>query len=447
MTDELMDRVREADPLPDGSSAPPFSVVLAHARTAEAGIETPKRRGWVARTFALASVFIVVVVSVVILGTKHHNSATTHPPPKTRVSRTTLVVPKSGMSGFVYLYGAGFSSSQTGIVSLQQCTNCTRGGTAVHPRVRYWMVTTLDGGRSWTLSARAYYVQQPLFDGRYGWAGGLQAAGGGYGGIARFYESSDGGRTWNVAPSAAPNEGGAVVSLGGGEVWAVGLSNQVTIENGSVAGTHLVATATQPIHGDQTNVYVVAGGPETAFVGNSDVPRELFVTHDDGNKWLRIPKPCVDPTLLGAEGNTVWADCAASGGRIVNLAESSNGGRSWQELPTPTSASAPRLQPVSNTVVWASTIEGDVFRTADAGGTWKLLWSPAQASIPEEVRHQRVGVYPPVLVAQSSNRAEVFEFVQRGGTHGKRLRTNLVINTTTDGGATWQPQVVGLAGR
>jgi len=31
--------------------------------------------------------------------------------------------------------------------------------------------------------------------------------------------------------------------------------------------------------------------------------------------------------------------------------------------------------------------------------------------------------------------------------HGKPSRTNLVVYRTTDGGATWRPQVVGLAGR
>ena len=126
MTDELLDRVRAVDPLPDGSTAPPFESVFAPL------VDMPRHRGRHRRRRLLGllapAVSVAVVIGVVVVAatllhagrngsrqrvaeTGHgHNLTTTAAP----TSGPTPSLPAGGMSGVVTVWGAGFSSDGEG---------------------------------------------------------------------------------------------------------------------------------------------------------------------------------------------------------------------------------------------------------------------------------------------------------------------------------------------
>jgi hypothetical protein len=466
MTADPLELLRASNPVPRGSSAPPIDRVLDRIR-AERSARRPRRgwggggrwRGWDggvswgSRIFpavgAATAIAAVAVVSVFLLAAHHRGAVKHSEPAKPTVSTTPSPVPvrpTEGMHGLVSVQGAGFASSLNGVISIQQCVGCRPNGDQTASSTdSYWLARTTDGGRTWSVTKRRYSLQAPLFVGQDGWAGGLQAQGSQAGGIAEYYVTHDGGRTWNVAPAAAPNEGGALVSVGGGEVWATGVTPaSVTILHAPVTGSRLTATASQPIHGGWTNVEVFAGGPGTAYVSNADAPGQTFVTRDGGRSWQRIQQPCPRGErggLTAAFGDTVWAECSSTRSQREVLARSGNGGASWRQLPL--TAAPAMLQPVSADVAWA--ISGrTVSRTTDAGLTWKSVW--AANSQPPLLRSQA----PPPLVAglnplsaQSPTAASVVMTVVTDG--GKRSRyTNLVVYRTSNGGATWIPSVVRL---
>lgn len=449
MTQDVLDRLRSSNPLPRGSTAPALEALLPRLETAGRGPRRFRPFGLLAPALGVAVALLVVVGALSVLRAGHHRPTVNRKhvaasPPK------VPALPSGGMRGLVLVVGGGFSSSSVGVISVQQCLGCLADGNQTpHSRDLYWLARTVDGGRSWRLTRERYSIQAPLFAGQDGWAGGLQATGSQAGGIAEYYMTHDGGRTWSVAPAAAPNQGGALVSIGGGEVWAVGLTpNNVMIMHAPVAGKRLRATVSQPIHGGSTNVQVFAGGPATAYVSNA--PQQLFVTHDDGQTWQRIGPACRSGEaggLVSAYGNTVWAQCySQKSGREV-LSRSDNGGRSWQQLHSDVAPSMPP-QPVSPQSAWA--LSGHtVLRTSDGGLTWSSVWSAA-TSPPRSLRSKTASSMAagsnPLLIAQSPTSATLVTPKTSGA--GKRAKvTNLVVYRTTDGGRTWQPYVVPLGAR
>lgn len=419
-----------------------------------AGDQLNRRSGKLVRTVpvAISGAIAVLVMVVALTSLNAAHSSRTHRPATTS-HQTVPALPHGGMRGTVQLSGVGFASSSNGVISLQECLGCRNGNQTRHSVVKYWLARTSDGGSAWRLAAQRYALDQALFVGRDGWAGGLQATGSGTGGIARYYVTHDGGRTWNVAPAAAPNEGGSLVSIGGGEVWAIGLSRNVAILHADASGRQLMATATQPIRGNWTNVLVTAGGRETAYVSNGNVPRETFVTHDNGRSWQQIPPPCpAGPggVFLAAYANTVWAECEsppATHPQTV-LEWSANGGRTWARR-APSAASAMwRIEPVSARVAWALSTSGAIRRTTDAGRTWSQIWSAASsqpATLKTVVALTDPAASAPILIAQGADSASIVLTLTRG--HTGQRRTNLVLYTTTNGGLTWQPHVVSLSPR
>lgn len=473
MTDELLDRVRASNPIPEGSTAPPFSAVIEHVRAAgtgagdgvwagagdgaRAGARVRRPTRLLAPALTVASALIVAAVSIVILQS-HHARATHAGRSGKRAraipARTTPTVPKTGMSGLVDLWGAEFTSSGTGVISIQQCLRCRGGDPTAHASYRDWLLRSTDGGRTWTRAPRPYNLQQPELVGNDGWAGGLQSMGARGGGIARYYRTRDGGRSWTIAPADAPNGGGGVVSVAGGEVWAVGLGLRVGVLHARLGSSRLVATTAQPIGGDPTNVSVLAAGPHTAYVYNGAAPWQRFVTHDDGRTWQHLAAACPrheHATLLGASGDTVWANCLTRVWKSTGLARSGDGGRHWQLVSSP-STNVLRIEQVSARAAWLTTFTGTAFHTSDGGATWQEAWSPTnprQASIPAHV--PRVGpainAIPPIFVAQSASTATVVTEVTRGRVGQEAKATNLALYRTTNGGQTWQASVVPLSKR
>lgn len=273
------------------------------------------------------------------------------------------------MSGVVTVWGAAFNSAGEGVISLQQCLGCEPNGNQTRQaHDTQWLLTSSDGGRSWTRCARGYSLQHPLLVGQDGWAGGLQMLsrkqGGGAAqwepgaGIARYFVTHDAGRSWSLAPSASPNGGGSVTSLVGNEVWAVGLKTSVAILHGPARGKQLIATTSQPIQGEYTNIHVQGAGPDTAYVVNGNVPQQAFATHDDGRTWQRLtPPPCTGKYAVAnvdaAFGQTVWLTCAGGNDGRPRLVRSVDGGRSWRQLPADWGKDGPQqLAVASAQVAW-----------------------------------------------------------------------------------------------
>ncbi|MGA2928958.1 MAG: hypothetical protein ABSG43_23785, partial [Solirubrobacteraceae bacterium] len=354
MTADPLDLLRASNPVPYGSSAPPIERVLERIYA-----ESPARRRWHARTGALvpalgaAAAIAVAAVALVLAGVGHRSSVRHHSP----TASSVLSAPRGGMRGLVFLEGAAFVSPSDGLASMQQCLGYRNGDPTAHASCRDWIATTHDGGASWAIAREHEYVSNPRFSGADGWAEGLQTQSDTGGGIARFFVTHDGGHSWSVAASAAAALGpGQDVSVGGGEVWAVGSDCSgpaqctVTILHGRVTGSQLEATAAQPVAGSWTNVEVVAAGPQTAYVVNPDHAQQTFVTFDDGRSWQRIESACpptpFDFGRLASSGSagSVWVSCQPWHG-ATTLKRPTDGGR-WR-LTAGQFGNVFRLEPVS----------------------------------------------------------------------------------------------------
>jgi photosystem II stability/assembly factor-like uncharacterized protein len=241
-----------------------------------------------------------------------------------------------------------------------------------------------------------------------------------------------------------------VVSIGGGEVWATGLSQNVAILHAAANSSRLAVTSAQPIRGNWTNVLVIAGGHQIAYVANGNAPKQTFVTHDGGRSWQRIPPLCpagAGGALLAAYGNTVWAECQRPPARQQQIALewSPDGGRNWERRAPITASAMWRIQPVSARVAWALSTNGVLRRTTDAGHTWTQVWSAASSQPPTltaVVSLTDPAASPPLLITQSPTTASIVLTLTRD--RGRQRRTDLVLYRTTNGGRSWQPQVVAL---
>jgi photosystem II stability/assembly factor-like uncharacterized protein len=392
-------------------------------------------------------------------GHRHAPNRATVPTPA-----PTPPVPAGGMPGVVTVWGVSFNSTGDGVISLQQCLRCEPNGNQTSRSTdTEWLLTTSDGGRSWTRTARGYYVYRPLLTGRDGWAGGLQMLsrkqGGGLAawepgsGIARFFVTHDGGRNWSVAPSSAPNEGGSSTSLAGGEVWAVGSGPAVAILHSPAQGDSLIATASQPIQGENTNIGVEGAGAATAYVVNANAPRKAFATHDDGRTWQRLTTPpCTGryafARLDAAFGQTVWLTCSNAADQPATLVRSLDGGHSWRQMPAGWGkyGEPQQLTAATAQVAWALNSDGELLRTTDAGATWQTVWAPTDTRVSPLSRPiTKLSASPlPLLSVQSADSASIVTVLNRGQTGRAAKLTNLVVYRTTDGGQSWQTYPVGL---
>lgn len=470
MTDELLDRVRAVDPLPEGSMAPPFESV--YAALEDLGRDRRGRRrgrlvSLLAPAVGIAVAAGVIVAAITLLhpgrntvrhvsaALRHHSSNPTSANPR---------VPTGGMSGIVTVWGAGFDLAGNGVISLQQCSGCQANGNQTsHSTDTEWLLRTDDGGRTWQRSKVGYYLQRPALSPQTGWAGGLELVsrqqGGGPAewepgsGIARFFVTHDGGRSWSVAPSAAPNLGGSTASLAGGEAWAVGLGLglNVAILHAPDYGNQLTATASQPIHGDYTNVHVLGAGTGTAYVINADAPRQAFVTHDDGRTWQHLtPPPCTgryaSAGLDAAFLQTVWVTCSSVNDHTPTLVRSTDGGRTWQKVPGDWGQGGPQQLSASAQVAWALNTAGVLFRTTNAGASWQQVWSANDPHVSPLSRPiTRLTASPiPILSVQSADSASIVTLLNRGTQRRAAKLTNLVVYQTTNGGQTWHTYPVQL---
>ncbi len=411
----------------------------------------------------------VMVMAVTLLhadrnGSRQHAATGKHHSPNATIPTTSAPTPSApagGMPGVVTVWGAAFNSAGDGVISLQQCLRCEPNGNQTrHSSDTEWLLTTSDGGRSWTRSVRGYYLRRPLLAGQDGWAGGLQmqtrsqagpAAWEPGSGFERYFVTHDAGHSWTVGPSSAPAWGGSPASLVGGEVWAVGLSNEEILHS-PARGAALSATSSQPITGPNANVGVVGAGADTAYAVNANVPRQAFATHDDGRSWTRLTvPPCTGKYafagLEAAYGQTVWLTCSGLPGPTARLVRSLDGGRSWRQLPDDWgNGRLQQLAPVNPRVAWALNGSGDLFRTINAGASWQPVWSatdPRESPLSSPITKLTASPLP-ILSVQSATSASIVSLANRSTTRRAPKLTNLVVYRTSNGGQSWETYPVGL---
>ncbi len=443
MRTDPIELLRAANPLPDGSSAPPVEVVLGRIKAGGSPRRRRARRGLLLPTLGVATAVAVVAVALALV--RPHHAPVSHPAHKSPPAE--VKAPKTGMRGVVEIYGEAFPSADLGVVSLQQCQPCHAAPHGGRQRFQDWLVRTTDGGARWQVTRRHFNLFQPQFEGADGWAQGVQA-GVGAGGLVLMYVTHDGGRTWKVAPTKAPPLGDGPVSVVGGEVWTVGSGCRgeactTSVVRGPVTGSSLPLSPTQPVGGDHNNLHAVGAGPGIAYVMNDDNPSQSYVTHDDGRSWRRLAPPCARGAfgrLDVADVDALWAQCNPRKGPEV-LSRSTDGGRSWQ-------TQADRfgflfsLQPTSALVAWAMTTRGHVVRTTDGGQTWKTVWSVGGSQPAALAGHT------PQLTTRTDTVASIVVTLSRGSVQHHAAATNLVVYRTSDGGQTWKPGVIHLpAGR
>jgi photosystem II stability/assembly factor-like uncharacterized protein len=427
MNRDPIDQLRAANPAPHGS-APPLETVLAHLRSAPA----PRRPWgrWIAPALGIA---VAIALFAVAIGLRHSSPA----------HRAPLNSPPSlprggGLSGYVYPGGFALSAGGRGIISLVQrcpCSDARRGE-------RYLTAVTADGGRTWTLEREPFDLESAQLSGADGWAeGGPRTA------FLHFYVTHDGGRHWAVGTGAVPSAENSGPSVAGGEVWSYSGCLHgcgVKILHAPVSANGLTATAAQPIPDDHLNTQVLAAGPGSAYVlrrvYGSTAASTLFVTHDDGRSWRRLPPLyCANAKLSLATPMVLYAECRPLPQQTVEIIRSTDGGLHWQ--PVATEPEGFTLVPVGRAVLWAITehrlsprvVYSQVTRSTDGGVHWQPVFNgPRVPGI----------VVTNYIVATGPSSAGLLVSATRGGRQGQPPSTALVVYRTADAGRSWTPSAI-----
>jgi photosystem II stability/assembly factor-like uncharacterized protein len=342
-----------------------------------------------------------------------------------------------GISGQVAPLGFALSANDDGIIALMQscpCSDARRGE-------RYLMALTADGGRTWTLAGDPPGLGAPQLSGRDGWAeGGTRTA------FIHFYVTHDDGRHWALAPGAVPSPGPSAPSIADGEVWSFSGCVHgcgVTILHAPVSASRLTATAAQPIPDNHNNTQVLAAGPGSAYVlrrvfGNT-AASTLFVTHDDGRSWRRLPPLyCANGQLSLATPTVLYAVCQPDSQQTAEMIRSTDGGLHW--LRVATEPEGLTLVPAGRAVLWAITsqmqfppvVSSKVIRSTDGGVHWQAMFNVPRA--PGQVPGSYVNS---TLIANGPSSADLLVSATRGGTHGHAPTTALVVYRTADAGRSW----------
>lgn len=116
MTADLLDRLRAADPVAHGSSAPPLEWMLERI-AAEPHVRPSRHRSLTSAVLPLLGAAPAIVVVVLAFALVHVGGRPTTTP-------TTPGGPVTGMRGVVEVSGLAFASADRGTISFQQCWPC-----------------------------------------------------------------------------------------------------------------------------------------------------------------------------------------------------------------------------------------------------------------------------------------------------------------------------------
>lgn len=436
MTEDVLERLRRANPVPSDVEPPPIEVVLERVASVGLGGPPRPRRRWRAGLVpALGALTAVVVLAVALVFAGHRA-----PRPHSAANGSA-----SGLPGVIFA-GGSFAGDGRGVISLDQCWPCRAAAHGGRQVERTWTLTSTDGGRSWHTRRTGFGLGVAPFDSstvQFGFSGDIWASGS-YRirqGPFRFdpYVSHDDGRTWTRATMPVPGFLGSL-STAGNSVWATEGGTCIgsycvgaRVLRGPAAGGALrpVAASGAPAH---SLMRIVAADAQTAYVlifAGREAAR-LVVTRDGGHTWRQLPTACrtsaPDLVLRVGDPQSVWQLCPLAGPTTV-LARSNDGGRHWHRYRIPAHGGIRDLVPVSGGAAWAVSDSGYVTRTTDGGASWHTVWSAGA---------YRPRAHLPSLSAASATSAAITATQTAGG------HTRVVVYWTHEGGHHWRAAYVPL---
>jgi hypothetical protein len=434
MTDDVLERLRRANPVPGDPGVPSLETVLAQI---EAAPPRQQRNLPVWRSALLPTLGAVAALAVVVFALAFAGHGA---PPKPASARVM------GLPGVVFASGAYFAPGHE-IVSVAQCSPCETSGPGQVEH--YWTLVSGNGGGSWreakvppgtdvggveqfNTTAAAFGSHNDV------WAiGSPRMRSGGLAFDALV--SRDGGVRWSQAHVPIPGYVGGV-SVAGGETWATSggfcrgkRCAGAQVLRGPSSGSTLVTVSAAPWSASSA-LQVAAGDADTAYVTVTAgrQPRRTLVTHNGGRSWTQLGSPCMttaaDGVLRSAGRDVIWELCPLPGGAGSEIDSSVNGGEFWHRGYPPRSWGGIKdLEPASGREAWVVTDNGVVGVTVDRGLTWHKVWSAGNYS---------PRAHLPIVSPQSGAAASVFATQTSGGL------TRVVEYRTHDAGRSWAVRYV-----
>jgi hypothetical protein len=489
MADPL-ERLRDADPVPGGGSAPAFASVMARVRADGAPADGDLRRdercgrhragrrddGRRRHTWARAArpalgvaAALAVVALVVFVAVGHRGGSVSSTPavqhratPGSSVPAPISLMPRhGGMPGLVttaVTFGAGSDLT----AAFEQCATCTthfRSNIDADGEDR-WTATSTDSGRTWRVGrhgAPSWQLGQESQSGQNIWANGYQ------GNTPVIFVSHDDGQTYRVAhthstsATAVTPSSDSTLTISDGTVWVfatrctAGFCHAVVL-SGAVGGNQLTVTAAQPAlrpHRNFLDAIISAHGRDVYLTGVDDATDlQTFASHDGGRSWVQVTYPCTRPVegeVQAVSTRSLWAVCLTTstpdrrtkGGSSVPgrpeeiIRRSSDGGHHWTTS-SDLAEEEPTLDAVSDQIAWMTGANGTIERTDDGGQTWQTVLKVSGGDF---------GAAPVIL---GPSTATIVFTVTRGTVAAHDRRTDLVAYRTTDGGAHWTATLIRL---
>ena len=173
MTVDALEFLRDQNPVPHGSTAPPMEWVMARVARAEREPAARRRIRFPLVPAVAVAATLAVVAAVVVLAVTHRAAPPAHMPPATRktpglgsVPSPGSLMPQGGMPGVVSVNGAASPSTDDALIFFGQCQPCHRNGSGPNTVGHFWLAATADGGRSWHVAATSLSLTMFAFSGR-----------------------------------------------------------------------------------------------------------------------------------------------------------------------------------------------------------------------------------------------------------------------------------------
>ncbi|MDA2921951.1 T9SS type A sorting domain-containing protein [Patescibacteria group bacterium AH-259-L07] len=154
-----------------------------------------------------------------------------------------------------------------------------------------------------------------------------------------------------------------------GEVWKSTNGGEAWLTTGTIGGFYTQYIRSLLVKGD--NLYASTG---TYSEG------EVYKSSDGGDTWEKVGGRLV-------RASTVWTLAADENGTIYaganyfyKMRNEGENGETWERFPTPDGSDIRVLKMGHDGILYAGTMKGNVFRTADDGDTWELIGALKQST-------------------------------------------------------------------
>jgi len=238
------------------------------------------------------------------------------------------------------------------------------------------VLRTSDGGRTWIkqeVAAREPFLSVSCTDGQHAWLSSRHG---------RIYRTSDGGGTWAVATApvdrnlfkvvfSTPSRGTAVGDFGvivhsedGGATW-----ERISLPDDFKLPDSVLDTGVDP--GD-----AILYGLSFADADHGWIAGEfgtLLATTDGGRSWRQLPSG-LESTLFGIGFADAQHGIAVGIDGVILATE--DGGQSWKRLPAPFAERSYYDVAISGKYGWIVGGQGTLLRSSDGGRTWQAQSVP-----------------------------------------------------------------------